>query len=133
MEFLDRDAKCVTFVERADRFATGIESELRRRNLGHRATVHRSDAIKWLRRPDDDQYEILFADPPYDSTNLQELINAIDESERLMPDAIFILEHSSRTSPPQPELNANLTLIRSRKYGDTSLTIYRMNQQPEHR
>lgn len=95
--------------------------------------MHRSDAIKWLRRPDDDRYDILFADPPYESTNLQELINAIDESERLMPDAIFILEHSSRTAPPQPELNANLTLIRSRKYGDTSLTIYRMNQQPEHR
>lgn len=133
IELLNRDAASVTFVERDARHVAGIEAELRRRDLSHRATVRCSDTIRWLRRSESDIFDIVFADPPYETTDLRELLNALDASGLLAVDANVILEHSSRVTPPQPEPNANLTLIRSREYGDTSLTIYHMNRQPEHR
>ena len=133
IELLTRGAAYVAFVERDAWHAAGIEAELQRRNLLPRASVHRSDTIRWLRRSESDTFDIVFADPPYETTDLQELLNAIEVSDLLKPDTHIILEHSSRLNPPQPEPNANLILYRSRDYGDTSLTIYHVNRQTEPR
>ncbi len=133
IELLSRGAESVAFVERNTRQVAAIETELKRCKLRHRATVHRADTIRWLQRSDSDAFDIVFADPPYESTDLHELINAIEASDLLTHDAYVILEHSSRLDPPRPDPNANLTLYRSREYGDTSLTVYQVNRQPEHR
>lgn len=44
------------------------------------------------------QYDIVFADPPYDMTRINKLPDLIFRYELLKPDGILILEHSKRNS-----------------------------------
>lgn len=128
IELLKRGASHVDFVELNHRLATQLTSELQRRRLNDSSSVYRTDAIRWLKRSDT-PYDIIFADPPYDNTDLQQLINAVAASSCLSEDATVILEHSSRIPPPT-DATEFLLLDRTRTYGDSALSIYRRN--PHH-
>ena len=64
-------------------------------------------------------WDIAFIDPPYD-VDSAEVSSVLDLLvPRLDPDAVVVVERSSRT--PEPELPAGLELDRRKDYGDTSL------------
>lgn len=128
IDLLQRGAEHVDFVELNHRFAAGIKSELAKRRLDAQAKVYRADVIRWLKR-NESVYDIVFADPPYDVTNLQPLLDALAASACLSDAATVIIEHSSRIAPPT-DPTATLLLDRTRPYGDTALSIYRRN--PRH-
>jgi 16S rRNA (guanine966-N2)-methyltransferase len=72
-------------------------------------------------------WDLVFIDPPYDLalTELERNLEAL--AERLNPEAIVVVERSSRT--PAPAMPAGLTLERRKDYGDT--TLYWLSSPPE--
>ena len=66
-------------------------------------------------------YDIVVADPPYDTDGerIGELLRDLVRYHWLAPDAVVVLERSSRTPPPAwvPEVTGE----RSRRYGETTL------------
>ena len=69
------------------------------------------------------KYDFIFADPPYDYENKEEILSVIEKSELLNPAGMIILEHRSNE-------NINDTLINIerfdvRKYGDTQISFYK--------
>ena len=132
IEFLSRNAAHVDFVESSRRRASQLQIELGRLHFSSRSVVHRADVIKWLKRTQPLRYDLLFADPPYEDTDLKELVNTVANSGLLaQPTATFILEHSSRIEPPKPS-GTTLQYSRTRAYGDSALSIYHHTFQSEH-
>jgi 16S rRNA (guanine966-N2)-methyltransferase len=66
-------------------------------------------------------FGLVFIDPPYAELDaLLPLLAALGAAKLLEPDAIVVLEHSSRT--PAPEV-AGLERLASYRYGDTSVAL----------
>lgn len=64
-------------------------------------------------------WDVVFLDPPYELGNAEVEHNLEAVVPRLAPDAIVVLERSSRT--PAPAFPAGLDLDRRKDYGDTAL------------
>jgi 16S rRNA (guanine966-N2)-methyltransferase len=117
IEALSRGASEGTLVDTHPRTA---RENVERLGLSDRATVVRSDAIRFLRRAGDDSYDLVLCDPPYrladrPRADLDPLIRGVlAESGRVM----------TESSPDNP-LQIELPLLTERTYGDTMVRIHR--------
>jgi 16S rRNA (guanine966-N2)-methyltransferase len=64
-------------------------------------------------------WDVVFLDPPYELSNAEIVHNLEALVPRLAPDAVVLLERSSRDGPPA--FPAELELDRRKDYGDTAL------------
>ncbi|GIG86505.1 16S rRNA (guanine(966)-N(2))-methyltransferase RsmD [Plantactinospora endophytica] len=71
--------------------------------------------------PEDGPYDVVFADPPYavPESDLAAVQAALRDQGWLAPDALLVIERSSRTGPV--EWVQGITAQRSRRYGETTL------------
>ncbi|NLO83457.1 MAG: 16S rRNA (guanine(966)-N(2))-methyltransferase RsmD [Clostridiales bacterium] len=124
LEALSRGCKKVVFVEKNPRAVEILNQN--RRNLGcfdqsHVVCDDVFHAIRYLSGKE--RFDVVFADPPYNEGMDARLIYAIAESDVMQPDGIIMLEHSSRSN--QPDEAGDIKRIQTRKYGNTSISIYR--------
>ncbi len=130
LEALSRGAVHADFVERDPKVLPTLRANLVALGAEGRATVHRSEAVRFLAAeagpvptqvPGDPRprWDVAFADPPY----YQGTAVALAERWLRAPfAAIFGIEHEAALT--LPEAVAPATSDR-RPYGDTALTIYR--------
>lgn len=120
LEAISRGAVRAELVEKAARAARVTEknaARVRRAVADAEIRVHRADVGPFLstaRGP----FDLVFVDPPYDLTD-----DALGAALRPLPalvsaDAVMIIERASRSAQPMP---AGFTLVRERRYGDTTL------------
>jgi len=129
LEALSRGAAHATFVERDKGAAAVIAGNLARTHLaGARARIVRAEAIAWLRGPDAaaaGPFDIVIVDPPYAETGL--LADALAGlGAHLAKDARVVAKHFWRDPPP-----AAIGLLaseRERRFGETTLTFYRRQE-----
>jgi 16S rRNA (guanine966-N2)-methyltransferase len=71
--------------------------------------------------PDGGPYDVVFADPPYavPDSDLVAVQAALRDNGWLAPDALLVLERSTRTGPV--DWVQGITAERSRRYGETTL------------
>jgi 16S rRNA (guanine966-N2)-methyltransferase len=94
LEALSRGAAQVTFVEQDRRAADAIDQLLKEwREPG--GTVIRADALGWLASAGS-IFDVVFLDPPFDTSLLFEAAAALAEHARLAPDARVYLERRAR-------------------------------------
>lgn len=122
IEALNRGAKEVIFVERDPVLCILIKNSLQKKNLIERAKVYNLDTIIFL-NDTEVQYDIIFADPPYESGELDRIFNMFDKKIFLKKEGILIIQHYKNESIR--EKLKDLKLKKCYKYGDTLLTIYR--------
>jgi 16S rRNA (guanine966-N2)-methyltransferase len=104
---IDMDQKCVVFLRKTS-------EELGIKNL----IAHRSDALLFLKKTPMN-FNLIFADPPFDLKVHEEMHQLIFEKKLLKPDGVFIMEHSSR------EVFDQLTgFSYSRKYGNVTFSFF---------
>ena len=122
IEALSRDAKSAVFVD-ADREACAlIRENLKRTKLDSQAKVICSDYASFLRSCNE-MYDIIFLDPPYSETFLENSLKMISEIDILQSGGIIVTER-----PAEKALNCDFEgFSRSKdyKYGKTLLTLYR--------
>lgn len=124
LEAASRGASAVDLVERAKpaaaiarRNAEGV-----RRSIGAGAPpvrVHASAVGAWLRGASG-PFDLVFLDPPYDLPDAELAENLAALAPALSPDALVIVERSSRSAAPDWAA-AGLEPLRDRAYGDTAL------------
>lgn len=118
LEALSRGAAGATFVE-TDRRAL----EVLRRNatgVGLAGVVVRSGTVESVvGEPAGQPFDVILADPPYAVTNeaLTVVLGRIAAGGWLAGHGVLVLERATRDG--EPDLPDGLTLIRSRRYGDT--------------
>lgn len=123
IEALSRGADWADFVEADARRCIQIRDNLRELGLAQRGHVYQSrveKAITILTSP----YDLVFIDPPYDLDPWDWLMNALSERGLVKANGLVVAEHSPRTS--LASRYGRLVLETSRRYGDTSVSIYKV-------
>ena len=132
---LSRGADRAVFVEQNQAAVASITENLARAHLGGpNARIVQREAITWLRSPDASAHgplAVALVDPPYDRPELLqsalELLGAPTSS--LSVGALVVAKHFWRDQPA--DRIGLLASERTRRFGDTALTFYRMASTTE--
>ena len=122
IDALSRGASWVDFVERDRRTCGAIRGLLRQLSMIGNAGVHTGQVRKVLPRLEG-SYDLIFADPPYESGELVNLLDELDMSKLVADEATVVFEYRSNAEPIKP--TGRFSHITDRKYGDTLVTIMR--------
>jgi len=111
LEALSRGAASADFVEIKRPALAALKANIKSLKVDQRVTVHRIDALKFAEQLQPGQYDVAFADPPYDGDAAARLVALF----RLTPFArIFAIEHPVTRPIPGDD---------TRRYGDTAVTF----------
>mgnify|MGYP001185289063 FL=1 len=111
-EAASRGASILTFVDNNRKAIDLIKTNSNKLNNEVKSYVYYSQWDKFLKQQN--QYDIIFADPPYGKINIDQLAKKCFSS--LLKDGRFILESSKRDDIPSGGV--------SRNYGETIVTIW---------
>ncbi|MFP4489573.1 MAG: 16S rRNA (guanine(966)-N(2))-methyltransferase RsmD [Bacteroidales bacterium] len=118
-EFISRGAGTVHAVEAKQRHAAFIRETAIKMDMDL-LTVFRDDARKFLGRTTD-SYDLVFADPPYDLSWLDEIPSMITDSGCLQPGSIMIIEH-----PDTYNFSKREYFTQQRNYGSVNFSFFRL-------
>ncbi len=121
IEALSRGAERVDFFERDAGRCREIRANLKALGLDGRGKVHAERVERGLARLDG-AYGLALIDPPYDADPWDRIMTMLDERGLLKEDAVVVAEHPSRRG--LAERYGRLARARSRRYGDTSVSVY---------
>jgi 16S rRNA (guanine966-N2)-methyltransferase len=116
IEALSRGARSATFVEADPAAVAAIEDNLGATGLGDRARVVKADVLRFLAGPDLAPVDLAFADPPYAFTDWAAVLDRL-------PAQVVALEARVHL-----ELGPAWEPLRSRRYGDTVVTLARRQE-----
>jgi len=113
LEALSRGATVVDLVEIAPESISTIRANADRLGAGAAAIVHRADALRFVAKLSAGDYDVAFADPPYDVA----LATRVAERWLDTPFASILgVEHrTGEALPGEPDV---------RRYGSTSISFY---------
>jgi len=116
-EFVSRDVKSITSVDENFRCIGFVKSTMQ--ELGRStAKTFRADALKFVESTNQ-KWDLIFADPPYDFPQYQELVSTILERQLLKGDGILIIEH-----PAEVSFESFSELQETRKYGRVHFSFF---------
>jgi len=122
IEALSRGAAWADFVERNGRLCNALRKLLRQLSLESNATVVQSQVSRaWPALAGG--YDLVFADPPYDSDEIGELASALQKPGLIAKGGLVVVEYRAGADPI--ESSGVLTHVTDRRYGDTAITILR--------
>ena len=117
-EFASRGTADIDLIEIDRRNCEFISKTVR--NLGiSNARVHRLDVRDFLKTCHK-QYDIIFADPPYDLTWLSGLPDLVLQSGAVKEESLFILEH-----PRTDDFTSHPCFSEHRKYGSVNFSLFK--------
>lgn len=124
LESISRGAAAADLVEKSARAAAIAQRNADRvvRSAGSDAQVrvHRESVNAFLRlRGASALFDLVFLDPPYDLDEGALSTALAGVAALLSPDALVVIERASRS--PEPGLPDALTMVRSKRYGDTTV------------
>ena len=122
IEALSRGAQWVEFVERGLKLCANIRSSVKQMAFDHRCQVHCAKAERAIASLMGG-YDVVFMDPPYRQEGLDDILASLDEAGIVKAGGLVIVEHSKLTD--LEDKYGTLRRTDTRRYGDTSLSIYR--------
>jgi 16S rRNA (guanine(966)-N(2))-methyltransferase RsmD len=122
IEALQRGAEMAVFVEQNSRRCDDIKKALEKHRLAMQGSVQRGNALTTVGRLKG-EFDLIFADPPYDLNEFESLFTRVDEARLIAPGAIVFLEHSKMTE--LPDSLPGLALSTRRLYGDSAVSVYK--------
>lgn len=119
IEFSSQGAAEVTGIEKNRRCVASIQRNLKELNVEN-VKIFPYDALAFLKK-NRHPYDIVFADPPYDMDQLDQLPDIICTAHVLKPGAVFILEH-----PPEINFKQHAYFKDHRSYGRVNFSIFEL-------
>ena len=130
IEAISRGAGFAVFVDKSRRACALIEENLDLLGVPEQQTeVFCNTAENFVQRPQEQNWDIVFFDPPYQS-NYQIFLHEFDENigNLLSVEGILIVEHHTKTI--LPEKIGELSRWRILKQGETQLSFYEKSLSP---
>jgi 16S rRNA (guanine966-N2)-methyltransferase len=115
LEALSRGAAHATFVESAAPSLASLRTNIEQLGASSAATVHRGDALRFIETVGETAFDVAFADPPYRKGLAAQVAERWREARF---SRILAIEHEAVEAMPAGG--------RTRRYGDTALTFYRL-------
>jgi len=122
IEFVSRNAKSVISIEENERhcaFIRKVCAELKIDNL----SLLKTDVFKFINSCHT-QFDMIFADPPYELEKIQEIPNIIFSKKLLKEDGLFVLEHSAKNSFEQ-----HPNFVDHRYYGSVNFSFFEWKEK----
>jgi len=119
MEFASRGAELVTSVDRSIQCVHYLKDTARQHGLTN-IKAYKDDVFKYLQL-ETEQFDLIFADPPYDLNRIPEIPKVIFEKNMLLPGGLLIVEHQSMQN-----LSNHPAFIEQRRYGHSSFSFFRI-------
>lgn len=126
LEALSRGAERAVFIDRATRELIAANAKITR--LTDRADIRSGDALAELARlaRAGEQFDIIFADPPYHLGLWERALTEIDAGALLAHDGVLVIEHGADENDlPATE---QLTCVMNRRYGHTTQISFFQHQ-----
>ncbi|GAB6008140.1 RsmD family RNA methyltransferase [Dysgonomonas reticulitermitis] len=118
-ELISRGCPRVVCVEKNFNHSTFIEKTKGELKIQSEMALLKMDVFSYLEHCKE-QFDLIFADPPYDLKNFEEVPHLIFGKDLIKPEGIFILEH------PRDYDFSNLPLFESKRvYGSVNFSIFR--------
>lgn len=124
MEALSRGAAELVAIDESRRMVKVIEDNLHRLNF--QGQVHQADVRSFLDQLPKGGFDIIFADPPYQSQLAETVLHRVARHQILANDGILAIEHAREFK--MPEESGNLEFYDRRDYGQTSISFYRQKE-----
>ncbi len=121
IESLSRDAVWVDFVDREPRCCAIIKQNLEKTGFIRNAHVYCAAVNKALTFLDG-IYDVVFMDPPYSDTALENVIEQLDNSDCIGDGSLIVVSHSSRVL--LSACYGRLHICKERRYGDTGISLF---------
>ena len=122
-ELASRGATDLTIVERDPASLDFIKKTAKDLDIADQLHIIRGDVFKFMKQSTN-QYDLIFADPPYALANIDELPLLVFEKNMLLPDGIFIMEHTLRNDYQQ-----HPHFLRMKNYGTTIFTFFKQKTE----
>lgn len=126
IEALSRGARRATLVESARPALTVLRANVASLGVNDRVHVIPGDVgASAARIASDGPFDLVLADPPWadvDSGEVATALASLAAAGALASSATLVLEHASRSEPPEID---GLAREDTRRYGDTALTFYK--------
>ena len=117
LELLSRGCERVVCVEK-DPFHYRVIEEFLYRLKDENALPVRGDLFKFLNSTHE-QFDIIFADPPYTLPNIPDLPDLVLERNLLREDGVFVLEHGKRD-----DFKSHPRFVEHRAYGSVNFSFF---------
>ncbi|NOZ60117.1 MAG: 16S rRNA (guanine(966)-N(2))-methyltransferase RsmD [Calditrichaeota bacterium] len=129
IEALSRGARQAVLVDRSREAVAIIYKNVKLTGFADKCRVLRSDVFRYLNYAikTNEQFGVIFADPPYLQNVIGSLVEKIDLSSLLNNGGLFVLERDAKKEF-NPSLNS-FVVIREKNYGTTTVTIFRKNEE----
>jgi len=118
MEFASRGAEQVIAVDRSIQCINYLKDTARQHKLEQISTF-KADVFKYLEM-ETDQYDLIFADPPYDLNRIPEIPKIVFKKKLLKQGGMLIVEHQSMQN-----LSQQTGFVEQRKYGHSSFSFFK--------
>jgi 16S rRNA (guanine966-N2)-methyltransferase len=124
IEALSRGAAQLTTIEVERKLSANILNNFEKLSFDN-ARVVQGDVREKLGELKGSKFDIIFADPPYQSPFAKTVLTLVDRYELLANDGILIIEHKHDTPVPKVE-DGKLKLTNQRHYGQTCLSFFEL-------
>ena len=126
LEALSRGAREVVFVENQESTINVLRENIQNCSLTQCCTIIAKDVETFLTTPsspnDTTTFDLVFADPPYEISNLDPLLSKLDAAQRITRNGFVVVEHFKKTLLPLR--TGQLQQSKQSRYGDTMLSFY---------
>ncbi len=123
-EFISRGCRDVTYVDKFPACVAFVKKTANALGVEHHLHIVRADVFRFLATCRE-QYDYIFAGPPYPLSNIPEIPGLIFSLNLLLPGGWFVLEHS-----PQHDFKGHPHFAEARHYGKTIFSIFHHMPDP---
>ena len=117
-ELASRGAEDITLIERDQTTIEFIKKTVKELDIEDKLHVIRGDVFKYMKQCTE-QFNFIFAGPPYALANIDDLPLLVFEKKLLLPGGIFVLEHT-----PRNDYQKHPNFQRMKNYGTTIFTFF---------
>lgn len=118
LEAVSRGARHATFVERDRAAQAVITNNVKTLGVEANTKLIKAPVATWLEKTDQ-QFDIIFADPPYHDLQLSTVGKL---TKLLKPNGLMVLSYTGKGEVPT---GLGVVVVDNRKYGDAVLAFYR--------
>ncbi|MDQ5932159.1 MAG: 16S rRNA (guanine(966)-N(2))-methyltransferase RsmD [Candidatus Saccharimonadales bacterium] len=118
IEALSRGAASALFIEKDRVAAKIIQKNVHLLGISE-AKVIATTVSNWLDTAEVDEFDVIFADPPYHDTQFSTVSRLLG---LLKPGALMVLSHPGKGEVPS---KTGVVVVDNRSYGNLNLTLYR--------
>lgn len=127
IEALSRGAERVVFVDNHPESIRVIKLNIDYLEMAASSTIVKMDALRYLKlERGTGKFDIIYSDPPYNSTLFDETAEEIGTGRMLKEDGVLVGQHGNR---PEKDNYGILNLADLRKYGKTWVSIWKRDPE----